>query len=112
MRSPVGCWLLALVTLGIYALFWYHHTNKELRDYDPTIEVSPGWAVVCLFIPVVYWVSVYNTGKRIAQAQGTAGIPRTSSGAIGVLLTFVLGLWLPYYISQANTVWESAGATR
>jgi hypothetical protein len=72
VRSPVGCWLLALVTLGIYALFWYHHTNKELRDYDP----------------------------------------RTSSGAIGVLLTFVLGLWLPYYISQANTVWESAGATR
>src|SRR3954452_5966538 len=28
VRSPVGCWLLVLVTFGIYGLFWYHHTNR------------------------------------------------------------------------------------
>ena len=112
VRSPVGCWLLLFVTFGIYGFFWYHHTNKELRDYDPAIVVSPGIAVLCLFVPVVNWISIYSTGKRIAQAQGTAGIPQSSSGAIGVLLSFVLALWVPYYIAQANMVWESAGATR
>jgi len=110
VRNPVGCWLLELVTLGIYGLFWYHHTNKELRDYDPTIQVSPGWAVVCLFIPIVNWVSVYRTGTRIRQAQRTAGIPVSASGGIGVLLTFVVALWLPYYITQTNPIWQSATA--
>ena len=110
VRSPIGCWLLAIVTLGIYALVWYHHTNKELKEYDPAIVVSPGVAVVAVLVPVVNWFSVFNTGKRIRQAQQTAGIPASVSPGLGVVLTFVLGLWLPYYISQTNAVWESAGA--
>ncbi len=107
VRSPIGCWLLTFVTLGIYGLVWYHHTNKELRDYDSGIVVNPGLAVLSLFVPIVNWVSIYNTGKRIAQAQGTAGVPQTSSGGVGVLLSFVLALWIPYYIAQANMVWEA-----
>ena len=110
VRSPVGCWFLAIITLGIYALVWYHHTNKELKEYDSTIVVSPGVAVVALLVPVVNWFSVFNTGKRIQQAQQTAGIPASVSPGLGVVLTFVLGLYLPYYISQTNAVWESAGA--
>jgi hypothetical protein len=110
VRSPVGCWLLAIVTLGIYGLVWYHHTNRELRDYDPSVVVKPGLAVLSLFVPIVDWVSVFNTGKRIRQAQEIAGLPATASGGIGVLLTFIFGLWVPYYVAQVNTVWESAGA--
>jgi hypothetical protein len=107
VRSPIGCWLLTFVTLGIYGLVWYHHTNKELRDYDPSIAVNPGLAVLSLFVPIVNWVSIYNTGKRIAQAQGTAGVPPTSSGGVGVLLSLVLALFIPYYVAQANMVWEA-----
>lgn len=111
VRSPVGCWFLAIVTFGIYVLVWYHHTNKELKEFDPTIEVSPGVAVVALLVPVVGWFSIFNTGQRIRQAQLTAGIPPAVSPGLGVLLTFVFGLYLPYYISQANAVWESAAAS-
>jgi len=110
VRSPIGCWLLALITFGIYALVWYHHTNKELKEFDPTIQVSPGVAVLALLVPVVNWFSVFNTGKRIRQAQQTAGIPASVSPGLGVVLTFVLALYLPYYVSQTNAVWESAGA--
>jgi len=110
VRSPVGCWLLAIITFGIYGLVWYHHTNKELKRFDPTIEVSPGIAVIALLVPVVNWFSVFNTGKRIKQAQLAAGIPGAVSPGLGVVLTFVFALWLPYYVSQANAVWESAAA--
>src|SRR3954451_20925451 len=65
VRSPVGCWLLVVITLGIYGLFWYHHTNRELRDFDSSIVVKPGLAVLALFIPIVGWFSIYNPGKRI-----------------------------------------------
>jgi hypothetical protein len=110
VRSPVGSWFLVLITLGIYGLFWYYNTNRELRDYDSRIVVSPGLAVLALLVPIVNWFSVYNTGKRIRQAQQIAGVPVTASGGIGVLLTFVFGFWVPYYVSQVNGPWESGGA--
>ena len=80
VRSPLGCWLLVFITLGIYELFWYHHTNRELRDYDSSIVVRPALAVLALFLPIVGLFSVYNTGKRIRQAQTIAGIPADASG--------------------------------
>ena len=109
VRSPAGGWLLAWVTLGIYYLFWYHHMNKELRDVHPSIRVSPGIAVLCLFVPIVNLVSIYNTGGRIRQAQAAAGATPAASGWIGVVLTFVIGLDLPYYNAQANQAWRAVG---
>jgi len=111
VRSPAGGWFLALITLGVYFLFWYHHLNKEVRDFDPAIKVSPGIAVLCLFVPVVNLVSIYNTGGRIRQAQAAAGAPPSSSGLVGMLLTFVFGLDLPYYNAQANLAWQSVAVS-
>jgi len=110
LRSPIGGWLLALVTFGIYFLFWYYNVNKELRDFDSSINVRPGLAVLSLFVPIVNLVSIYNTGGRIRQAQSVAGAAPMASGVIGLLLAFVIGLDLPYYNSQANHAWRAAGA--
>ena len=51
MRSPAAVVIFSFITLGIYGLFWYHHTNRELRDYDSSIVVKPFLAVLALFIP-------------------------------------------------------------
>jgi hypothetical protein len=109
VRNPLGCWLLLFITFGIYLLFWYYNTNRELRDYDSSIKVKPGLAVLSLFVPIVGLVSIYNTGKRIAQAQAIAGLPSRASGILGVVLAFVIALEVPYYISNANAVWRQAG---
>jgi hypothetical protein len=108
VRKPLGGWLLAIVTLGIYALFWYYNLNRELRDFDSSIKVRPGLAVLSLFVPIVGLVSIYNTGARIRHAQSLAGLPPTASGGLGVVLAFLLGLDLPYYNSQSNLVWKAA----
>ncbi len=110
IRSPVVGWLLVYVTLGIYILFWYHNLNRELRDYDRLITVRPGLAVLSLFVPIVGFVSIYNTGGRIKQAQTLAGVPPTTSGAIGILLSIFFALDVPYYSAQANTVWTASAA--
>ena len=88
-------------------LFWYYNLNRELRDYDPAIVVSPGLAVLSLFVPIVGLVSIYNTGGRIRRAQTLAGATSSASGGLGVVLCFVFGLYLPYYSSQANAVWQA-----
>ncbi|WP_329119581.1 DUF4234 domain-containing protein [Streptomyces sp. NBC_01465] len=109
--SPVGVWLLTLITFGIYWMVWYYKVNKQVKAVDPTIEVSPGKALLavtfgCILI-VPPFVSIAKTGSRIAQAQRAAGVTPDCSGGVGVLLGFVLGLTPLYYQSKLNTVWDA-----
>jgi len=106
-RSPIGGWLLLIPTFGIYYLFWYHNINRELRDYDPSVKVKPGLAVLSLFIPIVGLISIYNTGNRIRQAQATSGGAPEASGLLGLLGSIVLALNVPYYSAQLNRVWHA-----
>lgn len=114
-RSPLGVWLLALITFGIYGLVWYYKVNRELRDYNGQIEVSPGLAVcnvsiigaVTLSISAI--VSFVCTGGRISRALGFAGAG-TCSGLVGILLQALLfGTGVCYYQSRLNTVWAAHG---
>jgi hypothetical protein len=73
---------LALVTLGIYGLFWYFKANSELRSFgqlknDPDLDVNP--AVATLAVSLTYAVIVPNLiidedGLDYLLA-GLAGIP-------------------------------------
>jgi hypothetical protein len=106
-RSPFGAWVLTLVTFGIYGIVWHYKVNRELRDFHPSIQVNPGLAVLALFFPIAGWCTVYNTGKRVAQAQQLAGMGNGGcSGALGVLLCFVFGLHPLYYQSELNRIWR------
>ena len=50
--------VLAIITLGIYAIYWYYVTTKEMLEYQGQ-EGSPGLWTFLLFIPfanlVSYW---------------------------------------------------------
>ena len=75
-RHPWGCWLLGFTI--VYPLIWYFKINRELRDFDPSIDVQPGLSVlamtlgvVLIFIPPI--VSWAHTTGRIQKAQKLAG---------------------------------------
>ena len=113
-RNPWGVWLIALITLGVYFFVWYYKVNRELRDYDPDIEVEPGiallavllgWIVVFIFA----WVSVYRTGDRIQQAQTASGANERCNGWLGILFYVLGGFNMVYYQSQLNKVWDRHG---
>jgi hypothetical protein len=112
-RNPWGVWLLSLVTLGIYGIVWYYKVNRETKDYDARVVVNPGMAVVAIvfgwIIIIPPFVSIYNTGRRIAQAQEAAGAPVTCVPIIGLLLTFLWSTQTVYYQSQINKVWDRHG---
>ena len=109
-RGPWIVWLLSLVTFGIYFLYWYYKVNDEVREYDGSIEVSPGIALLAQFIPIANLVSMVKTAGRIARAQSTSGSSSRCSGLIGFLLIFVFGTWTVYYQSQLNQVWAQHGS--
>ena len=113
-RNPWGVWLIALVTLGVYFFVWYYKVNRELRDYDPDIEVEPGIALLAVLLGwivifVFAWVSVYRTGERIQQAETTSGANERCNGWLGILLYMLGGFNMVYYQSQLNKVWDRHG---
>ncbi|NYI04140.1 DUF4234 domain-containing protein [Allostreptomyces psammosilenae] len=114
VRNPFAVWLLSCITLGIYQMVWYYRINRELRDFAG-VQVAPGRAVLAItiggFVLVPPFVSIANTGGRIARAQEFAGVQQRCSGGVGVLLLFVLSLTSVYYQSQLNDLWRSRGAS-
>ena len=116
-RSPIGVWLLALVTLGVYGYVHWHKVNREIHEYDTSVEVSPAKAVLA-FIPgallcgVPPLVSMYNTGERVNRVQTTAGINPSASGALTLVLGILLGFQGFYVQDQLNKIWAKyPGAT-
>lgn len=113
-RKPFGVWLLTVITLGVYGMVWYYKINRELRDYNGRIEVSPGLAlcfVTIVAIPTVGIsgiVSFVKTGGRVNTAMSAAGAGRCSAAA-GVLLNFLGGFGVCYYQSRLNRVWAAHG---
>jgi cbb3-type cytochrome oxidase subunit 3 len=112
-RNPFAVWGLTLITLGIYGLVWWYKGNRETKDFDDSIKVTPGLAVLAMFgFYIGAFITVFNTGKRINQAQATAGLQPTCSGGIGILLMFAFGTYSAYYQSELNKIWDSyPGAT-
>jgi Domain of unknown function (DUF4234) len=116
IRDPLGVWLLSIVTLGIYYLVWWYKINREVGEFDPTIRVSPGVAVVAItvggLIVVPPFVSTVMTGVRISQVQRAAGLEPSCSGLLGVLLWLLFGLNTIYYQAELNKVWKRSGPER
>ncbi len=113
-RNIFLVWLVwPLITLGVYYFVWWYKINREARDFDPRIEVDPALSLLAValgwIIIVPPFVSTFRTGERIGQMQEAAGLPRTCSGLVGVLLTFVLSLQALYYQYELNRIWAHLG---
>ncbi|MFF8829179.1 DUF4234 domain-containing protein [Streptomyces sp. NPDC015131] len=113
-RNIFLVWLVwPLITLGIYHLVWYYKVNREAHDLDERIDVNPAVSVLALalgwIVIVPPFVSVFNTGDRIARMQRAAGMPATCNPWIGLILMFVLGLYPLYYQYELNRIWEHYG---
>ncbi|MFF8292595.1 DUF4234 domain-containing protein [Streptomyces sp. NPDC016309] len=113
-RNIFLVWLVwPLITLGIYHLVWYYKVNREARDFDERIDVRPGMAVVAIalgwILIVPPFISVYNTGERIARMQRAAGMQPTCNPWIGLVLVFIFSLHPLYYQQEMNRIWALYG---
>jgi hypothetical protein len=107
-------WLIwPLITLGIYHFVWYYKINREARDFDEHIDVKPELSLLAVLIGWIIivppFVSIYRTGERIAQMQEDAGMERSCSGVIGLVLAFFAGLYSLYYQYELNRIWARLG---
>ena len=107
---------MAVITLGIYVIFWWYFVNREMADLGRargTAELgdSPGKSTLALFpggliiVPAI-WTTV-TTFKRIQAAQRLAG-STPINGWLGVVLYVVISPVLYAYMqSGLNSTWQS-----
>ena len=113
VKNPVVCWILSIVTLGVYGLVHMYSINAELRTYleksdeevNPTKEL-----VISLICFLYYYVWVFKTGKLIYEAQLKAGIADAKdTSIIHVILHFPCCLQFGVFKLQSdlNKAWEA-----
>ena len=115
-RNPIAVAIFAVITLGIYLVFWWYFINRELADLGRakgTAELgdSPAKSTLALFpgallIVPALWTTV-TTYKRVQAAQRlTGGTP--INGWLGLVLYLVISPAMYAYMqSGLNGVWRA-----
>jgi hypothetical protein len=117
IRSPVLVVIFAIITLGIYQVFWWYFVNRELADYGrargthdlgdnpakSTLALFPGALIV---VPAI-WTTV-TTFKRVQAAQ-QLNRQTPINGWLGLVIAIVISpVLLGYMQSGLNSAWKSA----
>jgi Domain of unknown function (DUF4234) len=120
VRGPVWVGVFSIVTLGIYAIYWFYVSAKDLSEYGKAkgrdlgqspimslLAVTIGW--VLLFIPPI--VALVRFVKRSQQAQVLAGREQTLNGWLCLIMQLV-GLsfiFNAYVQAELNKAWAGEG---
>jgi hypothetical protein len=116
IRNPLGVIGLTLITLGIYGIFWYYYTQKELAELGRAhnteeLGTSPGTSVLAVtlgaFIIVPPFVSIYNACKRLDAARRLTGQQGMEAGLLFLLWIFISPIGLYMYQSDLNKVLQT-----
>jgi len=119
IRNPIVVAILAVVTLGIYVLYWWYSANREMVDYGHAkatdalgdspmkslLAVFPGGLII---VPAIW--TTFTTFQRVQKAQNLAGVPPIN-GWLGFVLWVVFSpAYVAYMQSGLNSVWEAQSA--
>ena len=99
-RDILVVFILSIITLGIYWLYWYYKVNEETRRHSEYIDVAPGLAVICQFIPIVNLVSKYNTADRVRTLQNECDDPNRISPLVALLFAIFIPFGIYTYMVQ------------
>ena len=120
IRNPLGVIGLALITFGIYGIFWYYFINREMADYGRargTTELgdSPGTSVLAITLGALVIVpallSLYNTCKRVEATQRLAGDPSPmAAGLMFILYLFISPVALYLIQDGLDKAWQAQAA--
>jgi hypothetical protein len=114
VRGTGGCILLAIVTFGIYCLYWYYKTHDEMKQHSGQ-GIGGGLALVLgiffgIAMPFVSSNEVGDLYTRRGQARPVSAV--TGLWAILLGWFFFLGsiVWFVKTNGALNAYWRSVGA--
>ncbi len=114
VRSPGLVVLFAIITCGIYIIYWYFKTLGELRDagHSPTGNPPMLDFLIALITCGIYGIFVdYRISKTLVELQTARGLPINDTAVLVILLDiFGLGvIGSAIQQSELNKIWSSGG---
>jgi hypothetical protein len=118
-RNPLAPFGLAIITLGIYGIFWYYFVNKELAELGKargTDELgdSPGTSVLAvtlgalIIVPAI--LSYWGTWKRHEAGRKMFGVQQGVEPVPGFLLMLFIWPAGAYFLQAGqNALLEAQG---
>jgi hypothetical protein len=110
IRSTGTCFLLAIVTLGIYTWFWYYNVHDEMKRHSGT---GLGGAVALILGIFVGPVMIFLTPHEVGGLYKRQGQPEPVSAITGLwVLIPIIGsiIWFVKTNGALNSYWRSLGA--
>ena len=77
--------LLYVVTLGLYGIYWFYQTAKEMIEYK-RLEGSAGLWTLLYVIPFINLIAVWKHGEAVESL---------TEGRYNKILIFALWIFLP-----------------
>ena len=125
LRNPWVAFVVAMVTFGIYYLYWYYVLNRDLNAYGERLDeehplhVSAGVALLAISVGALLiippFISVFRTMRRIERAQRLGGVPdgERASPVLGFVLFLIAVIFfpveIPYSQHHVNKLWRLEG---
>lgn len=119
LRNPWLVLLFSVLTLGVYACFWWYFVNREMADLGRTrgsaeLGDSPGLSVVAytlgslVYIPLI--ITIARTNRRAQRAQAMTVGKSLNGWIAGLLWVFTLTFGGMVYLQfELNKVWRAPG---
>ena len=108
-RKPLTVLLLMIVTIGIYALYWYYKTFQEMKDYSGQGLGGVLGLILAFFCSII---TIFLLPAEVSGLYERAGKepPITWATGFWVLLPIIGGIvWLFKVQGRLNDFWASVG---
>jgi Domain of unknown function (DUF4234) len=114
IRNPWGVIGYSIITLGIYALYWYYKTYEEMKDYSGE---GLGGLVGLIFaiIPIISLINIFILSNEVGNLYGKEGNQKPVEAITGlwVILPFIGGIiWILKVQGALNGFWQGHGAVK
>jgi hypothetical protein len=108
-RNPLAVLLLSIVTIGIYGLYWYFRTFKEIKEYSGQGLGGVLGLILSLFCGII---TIFLLPAEVGGLYQRAGREPPISGLTGfwVFLPIIGGIiWVFKVQGRLNDFWASVG---
>ena len=92
--SAGGLWVLVFVATIVVWCVWQHRSHRAARSLVTGMELSPGWAVGCWFVPIVNYFKPFQAMAALWRASD--GTPSWRQQATWPVLGWWWATWLGF----------------
>ena len=110
-RNSVAVIILSIITLGIYALYWYYKTYQEMKDHSGEGIGGLVGLLLAIFCNIVNWFVMPSEVENLYKAAGQQAPVSAITGLWNLLPLLGTIIWIVKVQGGLNDYWKSKGAS-